>query len=162
MPQPRLLAIHISPHADSPMGRVETAEAVPGRGLAGDRYFEGTGHWSRPGLWSEVTLVASEDLEAAAAALGTDRIDPAHTRRNLLTTGIDLSTLIGRTFQVGEVTFEGVRSCDPCGYIEGRAEVEGLKEALANRGGLRARIVEGGTLRPGPIELSSESPPGPE
>jgi len=154
MSEPCLLAIYIAPASGSPMLRVEAVEAVAGRGLVGDRYYEGTGHWSRPGLWSEVTLVAQAELKATADDPGAQPIHPALTRRNLLTTGIELTDLIGRTFSIGGVTLEGVRPCDPCGYLERESGIAGLRDALEGRGGLRARIVAGGTLSPGRIGLN--------
>jgi MOSC domain-containing protein YiiM len=42
----------------------------------------------------------------------------------------------------------GVRLCEPCAYLE-QMTTAGIREALVHRGGLRAAIVNGGTVRPG-------------
>ena len=53
-----------------------------------------------------------------------------------------------RTFRVGSVVIEGLELCEPCGHLE-KLTLPGVRKALIHRGGLRARIVEGGTLKVG-------------
>lgn len=123
--------------------------AVPGKGLEGDRYARGTGTWSRPGLWSEVTLVRAEDVEELAAELDRE-LEPSVVRRNLVVRGVEeLALLADASFRVGEVVLEGVRPCGPCAHLERVTGIPGLRRALAGRGGLRARFVSEGVLRPG-------------
>jgi MOSC domain-containing protein YiiM len=125
---------------------------VVGVGVVGDRYATRSGYWSDP-KWpdQEITLVEAEtaaDLE----------IDPAVLRRNLVTEGIALDTLIGATFQIGEAWLYGVRRCDPCRYLDTLTR-PGLAKALAHRGGLRARILLGGRIRVGDeIQILSRPP----
>lgn len=123
------------------------ARAVAGVGLDGDRYAEQNGkHSQTPGTGREVTLVEREAI-AAVRADGVELADH-ETRRNLLTEGVPLNHLVGQTFRVGEVVLRGVRLADPCSYLAGLTR-PGVSRALVHRGGLRADIVEGGTLRPG-------------
>jgi MOSC domain-containing protein YiiM len=123
---------------------VSAALAVPGRGLEGDRYFGGCGTWSyEHRLWSELTLVESEALEAAGLF-----ISPGEARRNVVTAGVSLPSLIGRRFWIGEVEAFGERSCDPCKHLD-RLTGQAAKAALAGRGGLRAQILSRGTMAVG-------------
>lgn len=145
----RLIAIHVAAEKAGRLSATAESRAVAGRGLEGDRYGKRAGTYSKrhhPGR--EVTLIESEALEAAARD-NKLTIEPRDTRRNLLTEGVPLNHLVGRRFRVGEVLLEGVELCDPCGHMEKLSGVPGAKNALANRGGLRARIVESGTLRVG-------------
>lgn len=137
-----VVALYTAPNAGAPMVSHREVELIAGRGIAGDRYLLGTGHWSDP-RWpdKELTLVMVE----TAAALG---LDPAALRRNIVTRGVELDTLIGATFQLGGVTLLGVRRCDPCRYIE-RFTRSGAMRELAERGGLRAHILSGGRVRVG-------------
>jgi MOSC domain-containing protein YiiM len=119
----------------------ETVELVAGVGLPGDRYAEGGGTFHDfPDR--EVTLVAAEAAEAAGVA------EPLLLRRNLVTRRTDLNGLIGRRFRIGSALLEGIRPCDPCGYLEG-VLTPGLKARLEGRGGLRARVIEGGRIAVG-------------
>ena len=75
-------------------------------------------------------------------------LQPAQTRRNLLTRGVPLNHLVGRTFAVGPVVLRGIRLCEPCGHLEGLT-LKGVRAGLIHRGGLRAQILQGGLLQVG-------------
>ncbi len=46
-----VVSIHVAEEAGTPMESRQHVEAIAGRGLEGDRYFHGTGHWSNsPGV----------------------------------------------------------------------------------------------------------------
>src|SRR5918997_6465575 len=140
--------IFLAPEAGAEMKRVQAATALEGCGLKGDRYCAGTGHWSRFGRVCEATFIAAEDLDEIERETGVGGKNGEH-RRNLVTTGISLKTLRGgERFRVGEVLFEyrGPRSV--CRYIE-RLTEPGMTRALKGRGGICARVIEGGTVRVG-------------
>src|SRR4051812_24528292 len=146
----KLLAIAIARRAKGPMEQVESLEAVAGEGLQGDRYGAGVGGAQFQGRRkpeNEVTLIAREAIEAANDEFNYT-IEHLDTRRNLLTSGIALNELIGKTFCIGEVLLKGLDRCEPCGYLERRTFV-GIREALKGRGGLRCCVVQGGVIRAG-------------
>ena len=130
------------------MEAVPKVRAVPGKGLEGDRYFRGEGSFSKiPGGGREVTLVASEVLSLLEREHGI-RLDPAETRRNLITSGVTLNDLVGKVFQVGGVRMRGVRLAEPCDHLE-RLTQPGVLKGLVHRAGLRADILNEGVLRVG-------------
>ena len=65
-----------------------------------------------------------------------------------MTRGVPLNHLVGKEFQVGEVRLVGIRLCEPCQYLE-NLTTKGVLTGLIHRGGLRANIVTGGTIRTG-------------
>lgn len=143
----RLVAIYTSTEAGAPMASLDSVEAVAAVGLEGDRYAAKEGKHSRtPGTGREVTLVEREAIEAARRD-GVELADH-ESRRNLLTEGVPLNHLVGATFRVGDVVLRGVRLAEPCAYLEGLTR-SGVRQALVHRGGLRAEIVEGGTIEVG-------------
>jgi len=145
----RVVAIFTCPEAGAPMVPREEVLAVPGRGLEGDRYFHRRGYYShRHGPDREVTLIALEVLEWLRQEHGID-LDLSASRRNLVTRGLDLNALVGKEFRVGPVRMRGIRLCEPCAYLEERTGKPGLLEALVHRGGLRAQILNEGTIRVG-------------
>ncbi len=100
------------------MRSVQSAVAVAGQGLGGDRYQTGTGEWCYDRrLYDDITLIASEALDAAGAEHGV-HLQGGGARRNLETRGVDLQALVGRTFQIGEVVLYGNRPCEPCRYLD--------------------------------------------
>jgi MOSC domain-containing protein YiiM len=144
-----VLSIHIAPKAEAPMVARDEVRAEPGRGLEGDRYAEHLGTYSdTPGSGREVTLVASEALEAIEREQGI-HLAPGESRRNITTRGVDLNALVEREFRVGDVVLRGTRLCEPCEYLQGLTGQDGLLKALVHRGGLRCDIVRGGTIRVG-------------
>lgn len=137
-------AIAVAARAQAPMRFVEHAVAVAGGGLRGDRYVEGGGTFSDThGRGHDLTLVEAEVLEAAGLAG-----DDPGARRNVVTRGIRLETLMGRHFRIGEVECFGQRACQPCSHLE-RLMGPGTLRALANRGGLRVDLLTGGEIRLG-------------
>ena len=143
----KLVSIHIG-RAAKGLRSVPEARVVPGKGIEGDRYFDGSGTWSNhPGTGREVTLIEAEAIEAIT---GESKIElqPGDARRNLVTRGVPPSHLVGREFRVGEVRFKGMRLCEPCEHLESLTR-KGVNSALLHRGGLRAEAISEGTIRTG-------------
>jgi hypothetical protein len=139
----------IAPAAEAPMQLIDAAKACAGRGLDGDRYAAGAGTFTprgdrRPGY--DLTLIAAEVLDELGAAGHT--VDFADARRNVLTRGIDVNALVGRTFRIGDVICRGSRLCEPCVHLD-RLSGPGLLRPLIHRGGLRADILTDGEIRLG-------------
>jgi MOSC domain-containing protein YiiM len=82
---------------------------------------------------------------ATISAKGVELL-PIEARRNLLVRGIALDDLIGRRFRVGEVECYGQRRCEPCSHLEGLTR-PGVLRGLVHRGGLRADILSGCSIR---------------
>ena len=138
--------------AESPASEMKSqteVRAVPGKGLEGDRYFSGIGTFSpkirKPDF--EVTLIEQERIEAFARESGLP-FTAMRARRNLVTEGVDLNDLAGKTFYVGPVRIQGIRLCEPCDYLAKISFPETLK-GLVNKGGLRAQILSEGIIRVG-------------
>jgi MOSC domain len=137
----KVAAILTAADAEAPLSRVDEAEALAGRGLAGDRYAAGAGTFSGPGRGYQLTLVEAEVLDEI-------RLAWEDARRNVVTRGISVNGLVGRHFRIGPVTCVGRRLAEPCAHLESLAR-PGLLRPLVHRGGLRADIVTGGTIRVG-------------
>jgi hypothetical protein len=134
-------AIHVAPEQGAPAEERGFVYAVSGRGLEGDRYFDDEGTFrERDG--SDLTLVEREYGIV---------LEPGVHRRNVTTDGVALDHLVGERFRVGDALCEGVELCEPCSYLERHLQEAGVREALVHRGGLRARILEGGRIEPGDI-----------
>jgi len=144
-----IVFIQIAGMASERLVPVREIRAVAGEGLEGDRYFKKTGTYSnKPGGGRQVTLIELESVEALKRDLDID-LNPAETRRNIVTRGVPLNHMVGQQFRLGrEVVLQGIRLCEPCDYLESLT-LRGVNKALLHRGGLRADIVSGGTIRIG-------------
>ena len=136
-----VLGLLVAPEAEAPLVAVESVTAIAGRGLEGDRYEAGRGTFSGPGRGYELTLIETEVLDELE--LPWDQ-----ARRNVVTRGVALNPLVGRRFRVGEAECVGRRLAEPCAHLE-KLSGPGLLRPLVHRGGLRADILVGGTIRLG-------------
>ena len=61
------MSLHVAPSGAAIMQTVDCVLAMSGRGLEGDRYFNGSGTYSnRPGSGREITLIESSAGSSAA------------------------------------------------------------------------------------------------
>jgi MOSC domain-containing protein YiiM len=144
----RLVAIFVASNAGAPMVAHDRIGTTAGAGLDGDRYATGIGTYSGTGRGArDVTLIERESVDAARSADdgGVD-VREDETRRNLVTEGVALNHLVGRTFRVGAVRMRGVRLSEPCAYLEQLTGLAGVRGAFVHRGGLRAEILDDGEL----------------
>jgi len=131
------------PSGTNPIIEVESVSCVAGRGLEGDRYL------SRPaGHKGQITFFAWETHEILCRQFGVlpDTKPVSVYRRNVITEGLDLNSLVGREFEIQGIPFFGTEECRPCVWME-EAFGPGAFAALAGRGGLRAKILSDGILR---------------
>jgi MOSC domain-containing protein YiiM len=146
----RVQEIWTAPPAAVPMVRRPSVAALPGVGLAGDRYALGGGTWARyPELEKQVTLIDADGVAAAGREAGVD-LSPGDTRRNVVTGGIDLPALVGGYFAVGDVLLFGSKRCPPCRHLE---QLTGHKliKLLLTRGGINAAVFAGGAISEGDL-----------
>ncbi len=130
------------------MRSIATVKAGAGQGLEGDRYANRLGTFSdQPGTGREITLIEIEAIEALKRDYNIE-LEARLTRRNLVTLGVALNHLVNREFKIGEVILRGTRLCEPCSHME-KLTRKGVLRGLVHRGGLRADIIAGGTLRVG-------------
>jgi MOSC domain-containing protein YiiM len=120
---------------------VPSIDCVAGHGIRGDRFFDYKANYK-----GQITFFALEVFEELCAALDVQKCSPALVRRNVITRGIDLNSLIGQEFEIQGVRFLGTGECRPCYWMD-RAIAPGAEKFLQGRGGLRARILRDGTLR---------------
>lgn len=132
---------HGKPPGEHPVVAVPAVECVAGRGLVGDRFLDYKEDYA-----GQITFFAGEIYDEIQQALKKHDRSAAVFRRNVLTRGADLNTLIGQEFEVQGVRFLGTRECSPCYWMD-QAFAPGAEAWLKGRGGLRARILTSGWLR---------------
>ena len=151
-PRMQILHLYISPehnfygHHGQPAGTAQEVElpeveCVAGKGIKGDRFFG----WKED-YKGQVTFFEHEQYERLCEKFGVAGVPPSAFRRNIITKGIDLNTLIGVEFEVQGVRFLGTQEAAPC-YWMNQAFAEGAEEALKGHGGLRAKVLSDGLLK---------------
>lgn len=135
--------IGVRPQAREPMIELEAVEARREIGLTGDH--------ARPGPRNarQVTLIQWEHLAVISALLQRQADNPisaADLRRNIAISGINLFSLKGRRFRIGQAILETTGWCQPCAKLEERLGI-GAFQAVRGHGGITARVVHGGIIR---------------
>jgi len=147
MPNGTVESIHIAAEAMGSLQPVDQAEAIPGAGLAGDRYALKVGTFYKPEPDYELTLIEAESIEALQRDYQIE-LSAGESRRNIVTRNLPLNHLVGKEFAIGAVRIRGIRLCEPCDHLQkvtGKPVIKGL----LHRGGLRAQILTPGTIRVG-------------
>jgi len=117
-PMGTIIEILASESPDKLMCSQAKVNAIAGRGLEGDRYFTKRGTFTpdphKPDF--ELTLIEKERIDEFVRESGLE-FDAKDARRNLVTEGIDLNSLVGKEFKIGDVKAKGIRLCEPCNYF---------------------------------------------
>lgn len=137
--------IFISPERGGAQRECGRIHLEIGEGIVGDRNF---GKRVYPG--QNITLVEAEEIERFCGEHGR-AIDLSMTRRNLVTRGVRLNELVGKTFTIGTAQLAGVELCEPCASLGQALADESLSAAAVIRhwlghGGLRANVVGAGEI----------------
>ena len=135
-----VVAINIGAGTGQPMQAVPEVQAVAGKGLEGDRYFD-----TKPD--GQATLIAAEAFDAMEQEIGY-KLAYGDARRNIVTREVPLADLVDREFRVGDVTMRGVRLSEPCQHLAELTD-ERVLRGLAHRAGLKVEILNDGVIRVG-------------
>ena len=133
----RVGSISIRPERMVPVKMVDAVLAIQNKGLEGDRSKGGN---------RQVTFIQKEHIITVASFLGKTDLDYTLTRRNVLVEGINLLSLKGKRFQIGEAVFEYSGECHPCSRME-EALGAGGYNAMRGHGGITAKIVLSGLIK---------------
>lgn len=123
----------------APMEEVAEAVAEVDGGLQG---------CVKPPARRGVTFISKEQWAEVQQNLDTDI--PWHSRRaNVLTEGVVMAELLGKTIRVGAIRLRIEGETEPCQRME--AIHTGLQSSLepACRGGVYGRVLQGGSIRVG-------------
>ena len=127
-----------------------SAELISAQGIKGDRYFNDKRLSSSPTKndpSTEITLIEQEQI---------DQFNTQHDRqysygdfrRNIITHGIPLNSLVDKVFLLGNVQLKGIMLCEPCAQLAENLDPL-LFPHLLNKGGLRAQILSSGNIKLG-------------
>ncbi|MBD9603547.1 MULTISPECIES: MOSC domain-containing protein [unclassified Pseudomonas] len=139
----RVRWIGVRPQSRSQMIELDAVEARLEAGLTGDH--------TRPGVRNarQVTLIQWEHLAVINSLMGRPVDQPVlaqDLRRNIVVSGINLFSLKGRRFRIGQAIFETTGWCQPCARLENNLG-PGTFQAVRGHGGITARVLQSGIIR---------------
>jgi len=140
--------IFISPKRGVAQAECEHITVQRGMGIPGDRNFGKSTHRGQ-----NLTLVEAEEIELFCAEYSRPP-DLSVTRRNLVTRGVRLNTLVNVEFAIGNVRLRGIELCEPCILLGNSLSSEALAPTAVvkywvHRGGLLADVLSSGEIARG-------------
>ena len=133
MPEARVSGLFITPYHRGKSRPLSEASAIEG-GLEGDYHV-------RPASSRQILLLAHGILREF-------QIEPGDLRENITIDGVDVTELKrGQRLRVGAAVLEITTACEPCVQVDRLKP--GLKDAIAGRRGMFARVVDPGAIRIG-------------
>lgn len=139
-PTGRVEWIGVRPERKTPIVELNQTVALEDRGLKGDRSALKASQSGR-----QVTLISAEDIQALAATMGKDAIDPAILRRNIVVSGINLHAMRYQKIRIGDALLEVGAHCHPCSRME-KALGKGGFLAMYMRGGYCCKVTQSGLI----------------
>lgn len=142
--------ILITHKAGAPLYKVQKASLIAGKGIEGDRYYNCEGTFSEKLQESkdyELTLIEQEEIDIFNKVSGLHYSNDVF-RRNIVTTGIKLNSLIGKEFYMGNIKLKAIRLCEPCAYLAGLLGNE-IMQHMIHKAGIRTIIISGGNTEIG-------------
>lgn len=141
-----IVSIWIKREKGGPMERVDAAQLVAGRGLAGSADQGGS---------RQITLIEERAWRDAEREVGSE-VDPSVRRANVMVRGVDLEHSAGHQLRLGGCVIVIGGENPACDDVD--AVRPGLADALHPhwRAGVFGEISTGGTIRAGdPVEWHS-------
>tara|TARA_B100000029_G_scaffold453184_1_gene478802 strand:+ start:184 stop:636 length:453 start_codon:yes stop_codon:yes gene_type:complete len=121
------------------------AEVIKGRGIINDRFFTENNEKK-----NQITLIEIENIDNYNKSSKTD-IPPLNFRRNIVTEGIRLNSLIGKELLIGSVKVIGHDLCRPCKHLQENLNQTDIIKKFLHTGGLRCEILSSGKIFVGDI-----------
>jgi MOSC domain-containing protein YiiM len=122
---------------------IREIEILSGKGVVGDRHFDDSKN--RKG---QITLIEKENIDYYNQKYNT-QIPYTDFRRNIVTQGIKLNSLINREIEIGNIKILPYELCRPCLHLEQILNVKDIIKEFLTKGGLRCEVIVSGKLKVG-------------
>ncbi len=139
----KIEAINITNISEENTFYINQAILEKGKGIVNDRYYENFKEKKE-----QVTLINLEEINNFnnQAKLNVEAKD---FRRNIIVSGVNLNQLINKKIKINKVILKIHEICQPCKYLQDRLKIPGLVKLLVNKSGVRAEILNSGSLSVG-------------
>ena len=136
----KVFKLGITDNNNKKINEVEFIEVLSNKGVVGDRHFN---EYNDP--YCQLSLIESENIDYYNIKYGLN-IPYLDFRRNIVTKGIQLNKLVGKTFKIGEVKVEGIDLCRPCRHLTEVLDQKNILKEFLRRGGLRCKILSSSNI----------------
>ena len=137
----KVLKLGITKNNNQPIKEVNSIEVLANKGIIGDRHFH---EFNDP--YNQLSLIESENIDQYNISYGLN-IPYVNFRRNIVTKGIQLNELVGKTFLIGNVKVEGMDLCRPCRHLTEVLNQDNILKEFLRKGGLRCQILSSSKIK---------------
>lgn len=124
------------------MIQLDSVEAIAGKGIVEDRYFKKNKNTSN------ITLIEKENIDLFNKNSSCS-ISYQKFRRNIITKGIRLNSLVGREIFIGSVKIKVHELCQPCLKLQKLLGQNNFVKDMTHKSGIRCEILVGGKIGKG-------------
>ena len=141
----KVILLGISKNRGDAIVKMNSVDAVKGKGLLGDRKFKENNEKK-----SQLTLIEIENINYYNKTTSS-AVEPLNFRRNIITEGIELNKLINKEFSIGNIKVKAHDLCRPCKYLQELLNQKNFVKELLLKAGLRCEILTTGKISIGDI-----------
>ena len=122
---------------------IDEIEVLSGKGILGDRHFHD--YNNRKG---QITLIEKENIDYYNNKYKS-KIPYTDFRRNIVTEGIELNSLVKKEIEIGTIKILPYELCKPCLHLEQMVSGKDIIKEFLRRGGLRCEVLVSGKVKIG-------------
>ena len=122
---------------------ISEIKVLSGKGILGDRHFRDDK--DRKG---QITLIEKENIDYYNNKYKS-KIPYTDFRRNIVTEGIELNSLVKKEIEIGTIKILPYELCKPCLHLEQMVSGKDIIKEFLRRGGLRCEVLVSGKVKIG-------------
>ncbi len=124
------------------MIQLDSVEAIAGKGIVEDRYFK------KNNKTSNITLIEKENIDVFNKN-SNPPISYEKFRRNIITQGVRLNSLLGKEIFIGSVKLRVHELCEPCLKLQQLLGKNNFVKEMAHKTVIRCEILSHGKIAKG-------------
>jgi MOSC domain-containing protein YiiM len=139
----KVFTLGISKKNSQNINEVNEIEVLSGKGVLGDRHFHEDNNYK-----GQLTLIEKENIDYYNNKYKT-KIPYIDFRRNIVTRGIELNSLIKKEIEIGTIKILPYQLCKPCLHLEQMLNAKNILKEFPRKGGLRCEVLVSGKVKIG-------------
>ena len=139
----KVFTLGVSKKNSQNINEVNEIEVLSGIGVLGDRHFHDYSDHR-----GQITLIEKENIDYYNNKYKT-KIPYIDFRRNIVTEGIELNSLIGKKIEIGTIKILPYQLCKPCLHLEQMLNAKNILKEFPRKGGLRCEVLVSGKVKIG-------------
>ena len=140
---PKVFKIGVCKKNSQKIYEINEIEVLSEKGILGDRHFNE--HKDHKG---QITLIEKENIDYYNNKYKT-KIPYIDFRRNIVTEGIELNSLVQKEIEIGNIKILPYQLCRPCSHLEQMVNSKNIIKEFLKKGGLRCEVLVSGKVKIG-------------